>query len=53
MLRLELLTTKFESLKILDDETVAEFNVRLLDTTNESFALVENILEEKLVRKVL
>lgn len=53
MSRLQLLTTKFESLKILKDETIVEFNVCLLDIANESFALDEKILEKKLVRKFL
>lgn len=34
-----------------EEETIAEFNVRVLDIENESF--VEKISEEKLVRKVL
>lgn len=35
-----------------DDECITEFNVRLLDITNESFTPREKILEERLVRKV-
>lgn len=53
MSRLQLLTTKFESLKMLKEETIIEFNVRLLDIANESFDLGEKISEEKLVCKVL
>lgn len=52
MSRLQLLTTKFESLKMLEEETIIEFNVRLLDIANESFDLGEKISEEKLVCKV-
>lgn len=36
-----------------DDESIAEFNVRLLDIANESFALGEKISEERLVKKIL
>lgn len=53
MSRLQLLTSKFEGLKMLESESIAEFNVRLLDISNESFALGMKIFEEKLVRKVL
>lgn len=53
MSRLQLLATKFENLKMEDDETIIEFNMRLLDIANESLALGEKISEEKLVRKIL
>ncbi|CAM8962538.1 unnamed protein product [Rhodiola kirilowii] len=36
-----------------DDETIADFNTRVLDISNESFSLGEPIGEERLVRKVL
>ncbi|CAM8934551.1 unnamed protein product [Rhodiola kirilowii] len=35
------------------DETIADFNTRVLDISNEAFALGEPMSEEKLVRKVL
>lgn len=35
MSRLQLLTTKFEDLKMNDDEIIVDFNVRLLDIANE------------------
>lgn len=50
---LQLLTTKFESLRMLEDESVVEFNVHLLDIANELFALGEKISKEELVCKVL
>ena len=53
MSRLQLLTTKFENLIMEESETMNEFNSRLCDLANESFALGEKIPEEKLVRKVL
>ena len=49
MSKLQLLTTKFEPLKMLEEETIVEFNVHLLDIANESFSLGEKISEEKLV----
>lgn len=51
--RLQLVTSKFEGLKMIEEETVVEYNVRVLEITNESFNLGEKILESKLVRKVL
>ncbi|CAM8880355.1 unnamed protein product [Rhodiola kirilowii] len=51
--RIEMVTSKFESLKMKEDETIADFNTIVLDIANESFALGEPIYEERLVRKVL
>ncbi|CAM8923747.1 unnamed protein product [Rhodiola kirilowii] len=48
-----MVTSKFESLRMKEDETIAEFNTRVLDISNESFALGEPMSKEKLVRKVL
>ncbi|CAM8990151.1 unnamed protein product [Rhodiola kirilowii] len=36
-----------------EDETIADFNTRVLDISNEAFALGEPMTEETLVRKVL
>ena len=47
--RLQILTSKFESLKMIEDEMIAKYNVRVLDVANKSFALGENIFERKLV----
>ena len=33
--RLKILSSKFESLKMMEDETIVEFNARVLDITNE------------------
>ncbi|KAA0063933.1 Receptor-like protein 12 [Cucumis melo var. makuwa] len=41
------------SLKMNDDETIAIFNVWVLDLANESFAQDEKITESKMVEKVL
>ncbi|CAM8937745.1 unnamed protein product [Rhodiola kirilowii] len=51
--RMEMVTSKFENLRMQEDETIADFNTRVLDISNESFALGEPMSEEKLVRKVL
>ncbi|XP_057418719.1 agamous-like MADS-box protein AGL19 [Lotus japonicus] len=51
--RLQLLTTQLENLKMKEDETVSEFHMRVRDMANASFALGEQMSEEKLVRKIL
>ena len=51
--RLQLLTTKFENLKMREEETIGESNARLCDIANEAFALGEKMPKEKLVRKTL
>ncbi|CAM8999248.1 unnamed protein product [Rhodiola kirilowii] len=51
--RMEMVTSKFENLRLQEDETIADFNTRVLDISNESFAVGEPISEETLVRKVL
>ncbi|CAM8993452.1 unnamed protein product [Rhodiola kirilowii] len=51
--RIEMVTSKFKNLKMQEDETIADFNTRVLDISNESFALGEPMTEETLVRKVL
>lgn len=44
---------QFEALKMAEDETIVEFNVRVLDLANESFALGEKFTDTKMVREVL
>lgn len=51
--RLRVLTSKFETLKIEEDEIITDFNNRLRKLENESFGLGEKMTEETLVRKVL
>ncbi|KAA0041514.1 gag-pol polyprotein [Cucumis melo var. makuwa] len=48
-----ILTPRFEALQMGEDETIDEFNVRVLDIANESDALGEKMSDSKLVRKVL
>lgn len=38
---------------MMEDESIDEFNVRVLDIEYECFALGEGISESKLIRKVL
>ena len=42
---LQLLTTKFENLLMLEEETIRKFNTRLRDIANEAFALCEKMSE--------
>ncbi|CAM8968751.1 unnamed protein product [Rhodiola kirilowii] len=51
--RMETVTTKFENLRMQEDDTNADFNTRVLDISNEAFALGEPMTEETLVRNVL
>ncbi|CAM8966100.1 unnamed protein product [Rhodiola kirilowii] len=50
---METVTAKFKNLRMQEDETIADFNTRVLDISNEAFALGEQMFEEKLVRTVL
>ncbi|KAA0066292.1 gag-pol polyprotein [Cucumis melo var. makuwa] len=51
--RLQLITSKFEALKMTKDESVSEYNERVLEIANDSLLLGEKISESKIVRKVL
>ena len=51
--RLQILTTRFENLRMGEEESISEFNARLCDIANEAFALGEKFSDEKLVRKTL
>lgn len=53
MSRLQLLTTKFENLKMKDNEIICEINVFLCNIANKSFSLGKNISEENLARTIL
>ncbi|CAM8905336.1 unnamed protein product [Rhodiola kirilowii] len=50
---LQMITSKFEDLKMKEEETITVFNARVLDLSNESAALGVSMKEEKLVGKVL
>ncbi|TYJ96973.1 gag-pol polyprotein [Cucumis melo var. makuwa] len=51
--RLQLITSKFEALEMTKDESVSEYNERVLEIANDSLLLGEKISESKIVRKVL
>lgn len=48
MSRLQLLKTKFENMRMNEDEIMSEFHIRLHDISNTSFALGEKMSKEKL-----
>ncbi|KAA0035666.1 gag-pol polyprotein [Cucumis melo var. makuwa] len=51
--RLQLITSKFEVLKMSEDETVSEYNERVLEIANESLLLGKKIPDSKILHKVL
>jgi len=51
--RIQLLTTKFESLKMKEDETIQDYYTNVLDMDNSFDSLEEKLSDEKLVRKIL
>jgi len=53
MSRLQLLTTKFENLRMKEDENIHEFHMSILEIANASGALGKKMSDEKLVRKIL
>jgi len=51
--KLQLLTTKFENLRMLEDECIQDYHLNILDIANAFELLRDKISEEKLVRKIL
>ncbi|KAK2356433.1 hypothetical protein QL285_093765 [Trifolium repens] len=51
--KIQHLTSKFEALRMKDDESIQEFHLSLLDIANSFEALGEKMLDEKLSRKLL
>jgi len=51
--RLQLFTTKFENLRMLEDENIHDYYLNILDISNAFDSLGEKISDEKLVRKIL
>ena len=51
--RIELLISKFEDLRMEENETIGQYLARVKDISNESFILGEKIPKEKLIQKVL
>ena len=46
-------SSKFEDLRMLEHETIDDFNYKLCDIANEAFALGEKYSNTKIVRKTL
>ena len=46
-------TTQFETLRMIEEQTIAEFHMQIRDIANTSFALGEKMTDEKFVRKIL
>jgi len=51
--KLQLLTTKFENLRMLEDESIQDYHLNVIDIANAFDSLGEKISDEKLVRKIL
>jgi len=51
--RFQLLTTKFENLKMMEDESIHDYHLSILDIANAFDSLGEKIYDENLVRKIL
>ncbi|XP_073029403.1 uncharacterized protein [Primulina eburnea] len=51
--KLEMLTSKFESFRMEENETIVEYDRRLLDIANVAFSLGDPMSNERLVSKVL
>ena len=49
LLKLQILTSLFENLRVKEEESISDFNSKLCDIANEAFALGEKYSEEKLV----
>ena len=47
--RIELLISKFENLRMEENETIKQYHARISDISNESLILGEKIPEEKLI----
>ncbi|KAL6329091.1 hypothetical protein AAG906_007438 [Vitis piasezkii] len=51
--KLQMLTSRFETIRMDDHETFGEFNAKLMDIVNCSFNLGEPISNSKVVKKIL
>ncbi|CAM8999859.1 unnamed protein product [Rhodiola kirilowii] len=51
--RMQIVTTKFEEMKMKESETISEYNTRVLELSNEATALGKPIDEERMAIKVL
>ena len=48
-----MLTIQFETLRMTEEQTIAEFHMQIRVIANTSFTLGEKMSDEKLVRKIL
>ena len=53
IVKLQRLTSSFEEIRMVKDETFDEFYAKLMDIVNSTFNLGEFIAESKIVRKIL
>jgi len=51
--KIQLLTTKFENLKMLEDESIQDYHLNIIDIANSFESFGEKISDEKLVRQIL
>jgi len=51
--KFQLLTTKFENLRMMEDESIQDYYLNILHIANAFESLGEKISDEKLVRKIL
>jgi len=51
--KLQLLITKFENMKMQEDENIQDYYMNILDIANSFDSLGEKLTDEKLVRKIL
>jgi len=51
--KIQVLTTKFENLKMKEDETIRDYYMNVLDIANSFDSLGEKLSNEKLIRKIL
>ena len=51
--KLQMLVSRFKDLRMMEHETISDFNSKLCDIANETFAPGEKYSKTKLVRKTL
>jgi regulator of replication initiation timing len=51
--KLQMLISKFEEIKMLEEETFREFYTKIRDLRNSMVSLVKQISDVKLIRKIL
>jgi len=51
--KLQMLISKFEEIKMLEDETFNEFYTRISDLRNSMVSLGKNVSDVKLIKKIL